>query len=1742
MTSVFLRFLNLSITAGWMVLAVLLLRLCLKKAPRWITCVLWGLVALRLVLPFTIESTVSLIPTAQTVVSTDHSDTSVPVVDSGVSAIDKPLNDWLQEPVEKPAQPTVQSPIVQSPVTPLPSTPDTDVDADVGGDVGSDVTPPVTDQPEQQPTEKYSATTVKTVSRAEKILNVVAPIWLVGIGLMLIYELFSVLRVRRRVLDAVLLRDNVWQSDRISSSFIFGLFRPRIYVPYDLSEPVLEQVLSHERAHLHRRDHWIKPFAFTLLAVYWYNPLLWVGYILLCRDIEVACDERVVRALDDDSRRQYATALLQCGVERRSIAACPLAFGEVSIKQRIKSVLNYRKPLLWVIIASLVICAVAAVCLLTVPKSKPKEAESTEPSEEEVIVLSSKEIEPDQEKLFYGTDTDGALIEEGVNWMWEHAENPDAKTPNIEYWEDTNIPLVVSRSKADLDALMDACSDETLQVDMRGSFELEKYDDTYFEDKVIVWLFVPGYDLATYDYTITLEETNKGLRYAVTLQYESTSMFDPWPGRCEYLLLFETDRSAVEEADSLTTRHEQAPYELPTELTMLSVGSADVDGDGQAEDIRVYHSALEWGTGWDSGYETAYLVVCKADGTPILREDILFLEHSQCYLLPQEDGSSLLLLLEAGDPEYAYSDEEFGVLSLKDGERIVLDHKYESMHPTGWNGISFGTLAPYVLTLSDWLEKAQLLYECDNGTIRYGDELGDTAQYQPLCWLDKYRDSDDDTLQDILENILASLNGETVSCGELDFDNDGDNETLSVVRYVDEDGIYQHSVLVVRKEDGSILTAAQIHYDYVEETRELGSYVYRVKTENGYALKLISQSRYTEGLSVYDVSVDEKTYVDNVTTEEWLDYVEAHDGELLFYFQGLEMYFPDEDMSDNFLNEDATKYTVTNYNPSMVAYNAFLKGQKVAYEYGDLDTTFYVMDLYATWQENGIRSYTLADVTGDGVPELITSGVDWNIFTYQSGRLLRLYQSAAGMYPTRLLSNGCLWEERLGGGNNYRYTKFFEIGTTHTVEFGDPGYDSDKNEYYVDGVWMNKADFDAKTSAYFANAESPALLLWYDYTTKQPTSQVMVQYLSLLQNQYQNRTDAYYALHDADGDGTQELLVKVGDTIVIGSPNSNLTLSDAEAIDWVSFEKEPVYLVDMTFDGFQDVAVCVDNVYGKIFAVLRWDTQLEKLVMMPTPLQNPSVDGETSVIRTSRSGDQIVSYSMWSYDEEQKDFVRTHSLYFHQNEQATGDDDNMKLVVEENGVEKILYVRGEPYALDKTDPQVAPYYEPGSLWDLDGLQWEAMQWAKKDPYGNYAGYAALLKAEYPNQKVEYALRDLNADGWIDLLVLEEGTTLTVYTMKDGFTHLLVEQDFASGTSRFLTTGDTDYPGIIYFCVGGGKDRYYYLSLDNVENGEFVKIPLWTDNYSLYEEGEEGRITELSDDKKLIELSREAYQNNCDLVFSQFGGSASDVALNQKHRQAVNAYSTDPKHHRDVGVLQPETQDIIQIDGKYYQTYVSGKVDMRYIWLSEYEADIGIASWDWVPIGTEDDYSLSNIGKIDDGQKGEPLLEWKAAYLDFLTAQKDAYLSYALVFVDDDTIPELYLSGTSEAIGDSICTYKDGAVVRQSLNRIGGGWYIERGGQIINQNGNMGHIYTHVYHLADGAFTLTFQALEVERAGEWLGNDEYNLYYEYSVENEPVSEAEYNAAVEAAFDFEHAMRLDENAVDYNAILQQIVDYF
>ena len=312
MTGSFLKIVNMSLTASWLILAVLVLRFVLKKAPKWVNVLLWGLVGVRLVCPFSIESALSLIPSTETI-RPEIMTEAEPSIESGIPAVNNVLN-----------------PIIEHNFAPAP---------------GASANP------------------------LQILLPILAAFWCAGVILLLLYAAISYFRLLRRVNTAVLFRDNIYQSENIASPFILGIIKPKIYIPFSLPEESLESVLAHEQAHLRRHDHWWKPFGFLLLAVYWFHPLMWLSYILLCRDIELACDEKVIRELGREARADYSQALLDCSADRRRITACPLAFGETDVKKRVKSVLHYKRPAFWIVTAALAACVVVVICFLTNPYS-----------------------------------------------------------------------------------------------------------------------------------------------------------------------------------------------------------------------------------------------------------------------------------------------------------------------------------------------------------------------------------------------------------------------------------------------------------------------------------------------------------------------------------------------------------------------------------------------------------------------------------------------------------------------------------------------------------------------------------------------------------------------------------------------------------------------------------------------------------------------------------------------------------------------------------------------------------------------------------------------------------------------------------------------------------------------------------------------------------------------------------------------------------------------------------------------------------------------------------------------------------------------------------------------------------------------------------------------------------------------------------------------------------------------------
>ncbi len=313
MSGIFIKILNMSISASWLILAVIVIRLIFRKAPKWLMCILWGLVALRLMIPFTPESVLSLIPSNEVI--PENITTEVhPQIHSGITYVDATVN-----------------PVMESQLSPQ---------------IGDSVNP------------------------MQVVAYIASLVWCIGVAVCLSYALISFIILKVKVRASKKIMNRVYACDEVRSPFILGVFRPLIYIPSGMNKETKGYVLDHESAHLKRGDHFWKPLGFIILSVYWFNPLCWIAYILLCRDIEFACDEKVIRDMDKDDMVAYSQALLDCSFPRRRIAACPLAFGEVGVRERVRGVLNYRKPAFWVIIIAIVVCIVVAVCFLTNPKDQ----------------------------------------------------------------------------------------------------------------------------------------------------------------------------------------------------------------------------------------------------------------------------------------------------------------------------------------------------------------------------------------------------------------------------------------------------------------------------------------------------------------------------------------------------------------------------------------------------------------------------------------------------------------------------------------------------------------------------------------------------------------------------------------------------------------------------------------------------------------------------------------------------------------------------------------------------------------------------------------------------------------------------------------------------------------------------------------------------------------------------------------------------------------------------------------------------------------------------------------------------------------------------------------------------------------------------------------------------------------------------------------------------------------------------
>ena len=405
MGAVFLRVLNMSITASWLILAVIALRFLLKKAPKWISCLLWGLVGLRLLCPFSFQSAFSLIPSAETVPAGITAAQS-PAVNAGFSAVNDAVNPILSE--------------------------------------------------------SFAPSAASGKNPMQTVVTAAAAVWLAGIGVMLVYALVSYRKLKKTVRAAASADRGIMVCNDIEAPFILGILKPLIYVPSTLDGETLHYVYRHETAHLQRRDHLWKPLGFLVLAAHWFNPLCWFAYVLFCRDIELACDEKVIRDMAKGARSAYTQALLDCSYQPKRISASPLAFGEVGVKQRIRSVLKYKKPAAWIVVIAVVLCAALCVCLMTDPISASEtDAANRTPAPSTAAALPNADPTPSlRESVTAAPSTAAAPASDMTAGRTESEETSVSKTRASTIPQTATEPETTAPS-TEAEPAMDLPTDET---------------------------------------------------------------------------------------------------------------------------------------------------------------------------------------------------------------------------------------------------------------------------------------------------------------------------------------------------------------------------------------------------------------------------------------------------------------------------------------------------------------------------------------------------------------------------------------------------------------------------------------------------------------------------------------------------------------------------------------------------------------------------------------------------------------------------------------------------------------------------------------------------------------------------------------------------------------------------------------------------------------------------------------------------------------------------------------------------------------------------------------------------------------------------------------------------------------------------------------------------------------------------------------------------------------------------------
>ena len=558
MSAVFLELFNRAVSAGWLLLALLILRPVLKKLPAWVRCLLWGLAAVRLVLPIRFESAWSLVPSAETLSQNTVRYDAVPQLTSGIEALNSAVNERLMEPY-------------------------------------------------------FRADAAVSMNPLHVWTEIAGIVWLIGCAALLLYALVRLVQTKRCVREAALLGDNVWLCDAVASPFILGVLRPRVYLPSGLDGAARDYVLAHERAHLARRDHWWKPLGYLLLAVYWFQPLCWFGYRCFCRDLELACDERAVRELGLAERKAYSSALLSCATAGRAVLACPLAFGEVGVKERVKRVLNYKKPAFWVTLIAILLCALLAVCFLTNPKTA-QEAATTGDLPPMLTFGEARYVAPKKPvtHLPYGYIRAGLVTKEqsgdtnlqGHDYFIHEGDDPDAPE-DLYVWQECGTAVAVD--------LVDSTQRQWAYVRWirTGEDNADHFTAKLLTLDDVVFLAEKGDSLTWGDFeNYDSQEVGSGLyirQYPIDELF-SLSLSGQWDPASEdvpdAIILSARDgtgevvdlRDGAEAVETFIAAHEKNPVERPYSYLDLTVSDYNLTAPVGSGDLALTASVLSTNT------------------------------------------------------------------------------------------------------------------------------------------------------------------------------------------------------------------------------------------------------------------------------------------------------------------------------------------------------------------------------------------------------------------------------------------------------------------------------------------------------------------------------------------------------------------------------------------------------------------------------------------------------------------------------------------------------------------------------------------------------------------------------------------------------------------------------------------------------------------------------------------------------------------------------------------------------------------------------------------------------------------------------------------------------------------------------------------------------------------------------------------------------------------------------------------